>query len=63
MVGRGKQVARHCWVIEVPTTRGGWRIEEVEVCLDHARLTLADVKRYYPDALIVKYTPEAEEDE
>ncbi len=49
-------------MIEVPTARGGWRVEEPCESESEAEGFLEIVQRKYPEARIVKYTPEVEDD-
>jgi len=53
-------------VIEVPTTRGGWRVVEVSMAQRMARWLLRVWRKHAaynePEARIVKYTPEVEDE-
>ncbi len=53
-------MSRHCWVIEVPTTRGGWQVRFLCDSMARAKRHIKD----YPwlHGRIVKYVPEVEDE-
>ncbi len=55
-------MSRHCWVIEVPTKRGGWKVEDTCVHESTAHSYMVWLRELHPRARIVKYTPEVEDD-
>lgn len=55
-------MARHCWAVEVPKMGGGWRPRDMYDTRDDARFWLPEHRVKYPEARIVKYTPEDEDE-
>lgn len=56
-------MSRHCWVIEVPTARGGWKFHNAYTFRWRAKRWLNVVNAMAgADARIVKYTPEGEDE-
>lgn len=56
-------MSRHCWVIEVPTTRGGWMVVKGVRTRSMARVwRKLHTTLWCCKTRIVKYTPEVEDE-